>query len=338
MRIEFTYARDPEYFRRQLTPAANEDTQWPRTIGQVLLFAAVAVPVVLHGRPIALEIGAALLVAGGLLLGYAIRKRHRMVTVAASWLGDRTWLLTDAGFESRTEKTLALYSWAGLQPHRTLPGAYLLTTRLTGTIIDVPRKPLTSEQDAELGAFLARLPLADAPRAAISPLEDTGTRVQFTSRQPAVRLYGARLEAQRRRVVRRRLLGPGALMLFMVAAAAAMFALHNTFLMLSFAGESVIVLAAMIRTWFRNRKPLPTARNGPQQRYTLTDKAILIESGLQVRRTAWEAVTGVAEWPETYLLKHDGAAPIVIPRDTLTPEQDKQIPSLLRAEGLISEA
>ena len=162
VRIEFTFTRGPKYFA-VAEPDSRHDT-WPLAPAAGFGIAAGGLLIVVLSG----EIRA--LIAGGLLAlaGLALLVVRRLVIrtdkgVAPGFLTPRTWLLTDERLESSTELSTARYSWSSFRSVVVVDQAYLLV-RPGPTVIDVPRSPLTEEQDAEFAAFLAGLGFAGAAK------------------------------------------------------------------------------------------------------------------------------------------------------------------------------
>ncbi|MGW4461825.1 YcxB family protein [Micromonospora sp. NPDC004704] len=155
MRIEFTHSRSPEYFRSQLTAAARHQVR------QILLVAVAAAVVgsllVLFSQA---EGGAAVIGFVALVLAIVLPLRawrtfQAAVTVPASWSDPRTYLITDEGLESSTEATSSRWGWQAVCRVEERPEAYLFW-REGPVVFDLPREPLTADQEAVLRAFLSR--------------------------------------------------------------------------------------------------------------------------------------------------------------------------------------
>ncbi|MFI7602259.1 hypothetical protein [Actinoplanes sp. NPDC049681] len=153
MRIEFTFSRDGDYFRRQLTPGARQATVPLLAGGGALVVAGVVVAGALHFTAAVTVIGLALTLAGLALLVVRSRRVRTMVTVPGSWHSPRRWLLTDQGLESSTALTSAAHAWSTFRGGKVRDNAYILVQD-GPVIVDIPRLPLTREQDEELCAFL----------------------------------------------------------------------------------------------------------------------------------------------------------------------------------------
>ncbi|MEU4624045.1 YcxB family protein [Actinoplanes sp. NPDC023801] len=152
MHIEFTHARTPEYFRRRFAAGAQRAAAPYTTIAAVLGFAAVIVILGGEATPTSLLIGVPLLVAAALLIAVAWWRWKREVTVRDGWLSPRTWRLTNESFRSSTDETTVEAAWSEFRSFLVQDDAYILHLS-TGKVYDIPREPLTPEQDAELVAF-----------------------------------------------------------------------------------------------------------------------------------------------------------------------------------------
>ncbi|WP_430783530.1 YcxB family protein [Actinoplanes sp. G11-F43] len=126
MHIEFTHTRSPAYWQSKSGPIARPTA----------------------GAPTAL--GAAASVLARFLAQWSDGHSRRP---SEGMLRPRTWVLTDDLFVSYTDRTSTEYAWPSLTMLTTLDDAYLLRSP-AGKIVDIPREPLTPEQDAELSAFL----------------------------------------------------------------------------------------------------------------------------------------------------------------------------------------
>ncbi|GAA4929891.1 YcxB family protein [Actinoplanes utahensis] len=153
MHIEFTHTRTPEYFRRQFARGADMIVGPVRMVGVIVAFAALFIALAGEFAPKALFTGGALLALAAALFGFAFWRWKRAVTVPESWLNPRTWVLTTTSFTSSTENSSAEVDWSAFGSVQVTEQAYLLVTR-QAKIYDIPREPLTAEQDAELRAFL----------------------------------------------------------------------------------------------------------------------------------------------------------------------------------------
>lgn len=342
--IEFTHSRSQAYFRAQLARGASERTQFSRTVAQLLIAGGVAVPVVMHGDGRSVRIGVLVGLLGVLVLAATLWRRHRMVTVHPDRCAERVWLLTDDVLESRSENTIVRTSWSVLKVAQVRAEAYLLMSS-TGTIVDIPRAPLTREQDAEVGAFVAGLPLEGTGLEGTGPedsgLEGTGEvalpaltgGLEYVSRQ-ADRPVGARLESMITRTVHRRML-PTALggLAVLAVGLAVKNVLDSPFPLLVAVLVTIPLLVGLARDQFRpRRRHVP---DGPERRITVTDEEIQDDAAGRSIRWRWTIVDGVETWPETYVLRARGGAPLTLPRDTLTAEQEEELQRLI---GRRSEA
>jgi hypothetical protein len=153
VRIEFTFSRDADYFRRLLLPTAGVRTRVLRNAALLASTVGATLAAAFHDRAAGLTLGSVLVLAGVAALFARHRWIVKMITVPASWHSPRRWLLTADGLESDSELTSATHAWSTFRSGHVRDDAYLL---IQGgpVIIDIPRLPLTAEQDTELNAFL----------------------------------------------------------------------------------------------------------------------------------------------------------------------------------------
>jgi hypothetical protein len=160
VRIEFTFSRDADYFRRHLLPGARLRTKALRNAAGFAIAAGAALAAAYREKAAGPGLGAGLVLAGML----ALLARHRwivkMITVSAAMQTPRRWMLTVDGLESTTKLTFARYAWSTFRSGHVRDNAYLLLH--DGHLIDIPRLPLTAEQDSELNAFLQERGVLDA--------------------------------------------------------------------------------------------------------------------------------------------------------------------------------
>ncbi|GAA2632906.1 YcxB family protein [Paractinoplanes durhamensis] len=162
MRIEFTFSRGPDYFSTIMVPGNVLRTRPLWVTGWFGVVAGLALAVLLGGELRALGVGAGLVLAGAALLlvrTWLIRADR----VPESFLSSRRWLLTDEYVESRTDLTVARHYWAGFRAAAILDHLYMLFCD-RGPMLDVPREPLTAEQDEQFAAFLRGRGLLGAQR------------------------------------------------------------------------------------------------------------------------------------------------------------------------------
>jgi hypothetical protein len=153
MRIEFTHARSPEYFRSLQRPEAMRAVR--RVAGTALGLAAVGVLLVVgsQGEGVGTLVGIPAAVASLMLPFTARRVYVETVTVPASWTESRTFMITDDGLESTSSLTSVMWAWAAVRRVEPRPEAYVFWQD-GGPMFDVPRQPLTAEQEQSLRAFL----------------------------------------------------------------------------------------------------------------------------------------------------------------------------------------
>lgn len=158
VRIEFTYARPREYFRQQMASTARLAAM-PSMVGAVLLAVAGAVwalsALLMSGVTNDLALGGLALIL--IAIGLCIRARERWeaeVVVPASWCSPRDWLITEEALEATTPIGRTTWSWAAIRYAVKIPDAYFFRAEAGGQSFDVPRKPLTEEQEQVLVDFI----------------------------------------------------------------------------------------------------------------------------------------------------------------------------------------
>ena len=164
MRIEFMYSRPPEYFAAQLKPRARRVAR--RYLIAALVWAAIGAVFLYVSRGIGVD-----LFAGYAAFGFAValpvrawRSFNRSVTMPAAVQAPRTYVITDEALESSTELTYSRWTWQAVRRVEVRSEAYLFWQEGPFNF-DVPRAPLTAEQEAELRALLqARGLLGEASR------------------------------------------------------------------------------------------------------------------------------------------------------------------------------
>jgi hypothetical protein len=125
--------------------------------------------------------GAGFLVLGGVLLSLGRwRRRLPVRPVSATFHAPRRWLITDDGMDSWTDLTTTRYDWSAFRSVTELPMAYLFQNR-DGVIVDVPREPLTADEDAAIRTVLKhRRSRPTGPGPAMPP---SAMRIEFASGQ-----------------------------------------------------------------------------------------------------------------------------------------------------------
>jgi hypothetical protein len=164
MRIEFSYARSPEYFRDLLRPVGLRAAR--RVAGFAVGLAAVGVLLVVgsQGEGVGTLVGIPAAFASLMLPFTARRVYVEAVTVPATWTESRRFLVTDDGLESTSSLTSVMWAWPGVRRVESRPEAYVFWQD-GGPMFDLPRQPLTAEHEQSLRAFLAERGLlgSDAP-------------------------------------------------------------------------------------------------------------------------------------------------------------------------------
>lgn len=329
---EFTYARSRKYLRRQRAFLVSRQLVGPRSAGQVLLFLGVAVPLAARGSRPAIDLGAALLIAGAIQLYRTIRLRSRLLDVPDEMIAEYRWLITDDRLEFETPDTLVRLSWSHLRLARIFPDSYLLSGQ-DGVLAGIPREPLSPEVDAEVRAILDRLPFAAAPLPD-EPLAGDATRIEFASSQP-VRPFGQRLVAMRRQAIRPAAIESGVIGIVLVAVGWIVGqALDDALIAVLGMLLGLFGLLGGLKAWMRVGRT-PQVPGGVLRRFTITDQAMRAEGGGRSIRWSWPAVTRLEEWPETYVLHRADRTSFPIPRDTLTPEQERELRALFQ-ERIVS--
>jgi hypothetical protein len=148
VRIEFTYARPPEYFSEAVRPAARRARDVALGVQAIGVVAAVILGLVLGGTTGLLVVVAVVAIA-------AWRARNAWLRYVAAlevppeYSTPRHYLLTDESLSTDTDLTSSTWTWDAVRYASVLPQAFVLA-QAAGPVFDVPRAPLTAEQDAEL--------------------------------------------------------------------------------------------------------------------------------------------------------------------------------------------
>jgi hypothetical protein len=152
VRIEFTYERPPEYFQDPGAGSTGQPTT-PRYVFAALIGGAGVAAAVVPGAPGGVVAGGGL-IAGALLLSWMTRRAARAhVSVPPGATTARRWVITDDGLASSTAVTSVEYAWPAFRSLTVWPQAYLLLLDRR-THIDIPRGPLTPDDDRALRAVL----------------------------------------------------------------------------------------------------------------------------------------------------------------------------------------
>ncbi|GIE32889.1 hypothetical protein Ait01nite_059340 [Actinoplanes italicus] len=152
MHIEFTHARTPDYFKRRFAAGAQRAAAPYSTAAAVFGFAGLIIILGGEAAPTSLLIGVPLLVVAAVFTAVAGWRWKKESTVRDGWLSPRTWRLTDEKFHSSTDESSADIEWSEFRSFLVQDDAYILFLP-GGKVYDIPREPLTPEQDAELVKF-----------------------------------------------------------------------------------------------------------------------------------------------------------------------------------------
>ncbi|GAA0464803.1 hypothetical protein Aca07nite_79230 [Actinoplanes capillaceus] len=170
MHIEFTDTRSPEYYRNMFPDRTSRAARILAAL--VAPIGIVAVFIVVGGEfsPNALVTGGLLILTTIAVIGcarfLAVRAARRTASVPVAEPTPHDWMLTDDRLVASTAESSTEYEWSAFAALFVLDDAYLLRTG-TGQIVDIPRAPLTAEQDAELRTFLCAV--VDRPESSIGP-------------------------------------------------------------------------------------------------------------------------------------------------------------------------
>jgi hypothetical protein len=166
--IEFTHARTRPYFRRVLAAGAKRKAQPFAVAAGAVAFPALCIAVGGEFSRNALLIAVPLAVLSLLPLAVAAWLWRREVTVPDTRLAPRTWTLTHESYSSQAASPAApsptasatasavsatVIAWPEFVSFRATDDAYVLRHR-AGATYDVPREPLSPDQDIELADFL----------------------------------------------------------------------------------------------------------------------------------------------------------------------------------------
>lgn len=161
MRIEFTYARPPEYFRASWRPAARRAMRPFLVAALVVAIAFGAVALVWGGTP-----GATMALCGAtfalIIVNVALRRYRRALVVPPAFVTPRHWLLTDEELSSDTSLSSMTWDWRVVRAVAIRPEAFVFAQE--GVLFDVPRAPLSAAEDAELLDRIQALGLTDRYR------------------------------------------------------------------------------------------------------------------------------------------------------------------------------
>ncbi|HWS32807.1 MAG TPA: YcxB family protein [Actinoplanes sp.] len=168
MHIEFAYARTPEYFRNKFQPEPSRAAVLLHYLVIPIVFLALFILVFGGLAPKAVLTGGGLIVLAVVVavLSRTLARRAARISTrpADGMLTLRTWVLTDELMASHTTESSAEFTWSSFTSLWTMDDAYVLRTA-AGRAIDIPREPLTPEQDTELNTFLTALPIDRQPLA-----------------------------------------------------------------------------------------------------------------------------------------------------------------------------
>ena len=152
MRIEFTYVREPGYFQDPQLGAADRSST-PRYLFAAVIGVAGVAAAGIPDNPGGGVAGACLVAAGLLLVVLTRRANRDSVAVPAGATSPRRWVITEHGLASSTEVTSVEYQWSAFRQLIVWPQAYLLRTS-EGILIDIPRQPLTPDDNTALQEVL----------------------------------------------------------------------------------------------------------------------------------------------------------------------------------------
>jgi hypothetical protein len=176
--IAFTFARPPEYFGWHLQSDARRAAG--RWVAAAAGLALLGCAVVAFGDDVeggtAVWVGVLFAGATGFLLWHARRRYVALMAVPPFWLAPRRYLIDDEALQASTELSAVTYRWPLVQKVAVVPAAYLFAVQHFG-VFDLPRAPLSEQQDAELRAFLAArnlIPAAAAGSAGPGPVAAGG--------------------------------------------------------------------------------------------------------------------------------------------------------------------
>jgi hypothetical protein len=162
VRIEFTYARPPEYFRASWRPAARRAMRPFLVAALVVAIAFGAVALSWGGAP-----GATMALCGAtfalVIVNVGLRRYRRALVVPPAFVSPRHWLITDEVLSSDTELTSSTWDWRAVRAVAVRPEAFVFAQE-GSTLFDVPREPLTAAEDAELLDRIRVLGLTDRYR------------------------------------------------------------------------------------------------------------------------------------------------------------------------------
>lgn len=161
MRIEFTYAREPDHFSGYPLLTERVASTLPSyLIAAVLGLAGAAI---VAGALVDHAVQATACGASGLLLGVGIavaarqRSRNRFVMPATA-MESRHWVITEEGIEIAHAGNSVTVAWPAFRMMMALRHAYIFELKdpADRRTIDIPRAPLTEANDAAVREVVAR--------------------------------------------------------------------------------------------------------------------------------------------------------------------------------------
>ncbi|MFC4996244.1 YcxB family protein [Dactylosporangium cerinum] len=173
MHIEFTFARPQSYFRTYAAPKARHAAlPGVLTAGVLVLLGYTVVAFVdgvvwigLSAVPLTIGLFA---VPTTYALWRAWRNYAALMNVLEFWSLPRQYRVDDEALHASTDLSAMTYRWPLVQTVWVTPEAYVFGVQHFG-IFDLPRVPLTEQQDAELRDFLAARALLTADTGPADP-------------------------------------------------------------------------------------------------------------------------------------------------------------------------
>ncbi|MFC4044525.1 YcxB family protein [Dactylosporangium siamense] len=159
MHIEFTFARPQKYFRTYAAPKARHAALPGVLTAGVLVLLGYAVvgfvdDIAWSWLPAGPTVIGFFVIPTGYALWRAWRSYAALMNVPEFLSLPRQYRVDDEALHASTDLSAVTYRWPLVQTVWVTPEAYVFGVRNFG-ILDLPRVPLTEQQDAELRAFLA---------------------------------------------------------------------------------------------------------------------------------------------------------------------------------------
>lgn len=158
MRIEFVHTRDSDHLAHPGPPDPEATPVPAYVLGSLVTLAGAIVLVTGLGDARTAVLGTLIVLAGLVLVAAARQRARRPPALPEGQRCEQRWLITDDGVEITDDHTSTRATWAAFSRAAALPRAYVLAMRDRNDMrtVDIPREPLTAEDDAALRALFNR--------------------------------------------------------------------------------------------------------------------------------------------------------------------------------------